>query len=98
MNDRRPLVLHLVYSFDVGGLENGIVNLINRMDPDRFRHTVVALTRCEPSFCERVKRRDVRLPVPAQTSRPRVQALSRVIPVVQGLAPRNPAYPQSGRA
>lgn len=59
MNDRRPLVLHLVYSFDVGGLENGIVNLINRMDPGRFRHMVVALTRCESSFCQRVKRPDV---------------------------------------
>lgn len=59
MNDRRPLVLHLVYSFDVGGLENGIVNLINQMDPVLFRHMVVALTRCEPSFCQRVKRPDV---------------------------------------
>jgi len=29
--DARPLVLHLVYRFDTGGLENGVVNLINRM-------------------------------------------------------------------
>ena len=44
MNDPRPLVIHVVYSFDVGGLENGIVNLINRMPADRFRHMIVALT------------------------------------------------------
>ena len=50
MNDPRPLVIHVVYSFDVGGLENGIVNLINRMPPERFRHMIVALTRCVPSF------------------------------------------------
>jgi sugar transferase (PEP-CTERM/EpsH1 system associated) len=59
MMDSRPLVMHLVYSFDVGGLENGIVNLINRMSPDLFRHQVVALTSCNPAFCARVVRDDV---------------------------------------
>ena len=59
MNDSRPLVMHVVYSFDVDGLENGIVNLINRMPPERFRHMIVALTRCVPSFCERITRSDV---------------------------------------
>ncbi|ATE60938.1 TIGR03088 family PEP-CTERM/XrtA system glycosyltransferase [Thauera sinica] len=59
MSDPRPLVMHLVYSFDVGGLENGVVNLINRMPPERFRHMVVALTKCAPAFCERVTRADV---------------------------------------
>lgn len=59
MNNSRPLVIHVVYSFDVGGLENGIVNLINRMPPERFRHMIVALTRCVPAFCERIKRDDV---------------------------------------
>lgn len=42
--DSRLLVAHVVYRFDVGGLENGLVNLINRMPPDRFRHAVIALT------------------------------------------------------
>ncbi|MBN8441210.1 MAG: TIGR03088 family PEP-CTERM/XrtA system glycosyltransferase [Thauera sp.] len=59
MRDARPLVMHLVYSFDVGGLENGVVNLINRMPAERFRHMVVALTRCAPAFCARVTRTDV---------------------------------------
>lgn len=59
MIELRPLIVHLVYSFDVGGLENGIVNLINRMDAARFRHMVVALTHCEPTFCERIVREDV---------------------------------------
>lgn len=59
MIDSRALVMHVVFNFNVGGLENGIVNLINRMDGERFRHMVVALTRCEPSFCERVRRDDV---------------------------------------
>ena len=59
MNDPRPLVIHVVYSFDVGGLENGIVNLINRMPADRFRHMIVALTQCVPAFSERIQRHDV---------------------------------------
>ena len=59
MNDSRPLIIHVIYSFDVGGLENGIVNLINRMPAERFRHMIVALSRCSPEFCRRVERSDV---------------------------------------
>ncbi len=40
----RPLIAHVVYRFDVGGLENGVVNLINRLPHDRFDHAVIALT------------------------------------------------------
>ncbi len=38
-----PLIVHVVYHFDTGGLENGIVNLINHMQPGRYRHGIVAL-------------------------------------------------------
>jgi len=57
--DSRPLIMHLLYSFDVGGLENGVVNLINRIPADRFRHAVVALSACADDFCKRVQRDDV---------------------------------------
>jgi sugar transferase (PEP-CTERM/EpsH1 system associated) len=59
MSDSRPLIIHIVYSFDVGGLENGIVNLINRMPVERFRHMIVALAYCSPAFCQRIQRSDV---------------------------------------
>lgn len=42
--DPRPLVAHLVYRFAMGGMEHGIVTLINNMPPERFRHSVIALT------------------------------------------------------
>lgn len=58
-DDQRPLVMHVLFSLDVGGLENGVVNLINRMPSALFRHSVVALTHCEPTFCRRVQRDDV---------------------------------------
>lgn len=55
--DARPLVVHVVYRFDTGGLENGVVNLINRMTD--WRHAVIALTEAVPAFCQRVQRSDV---------------------------------------
>jgi len=36
--------MHILHRFDTGGLENGIVNLINHMPRDAYRHMVVALT------------------------------------------------------
>lgn len=56
--DRRPLVVHVVYRFDTGGLENGVVNLINHMDPLAYRHLVLALTEIT-EFRQRVRRTDV---------------------------------------
>ncbi len=57
--DLPPLVLHVVHRFSTGGLENGVVNLINRMPPQRWRHAVVALTDVDPAFAQRVLRPDV---------------------------------------
>lgn len=57
-SDRRPLIIHLLYRFVVGGLENGLVNLINRLPAGDFRHAVVALTEVT-DFRERVQRDDV---------------------------------------
>ena len=54
-----PLVLHVVYRFDTGGLENGVVNLINHMPADAYRHAVVALTEVVPAFASRIRRSDV---------------------------------------
>ena len=39
-----PLVVHLIHRLAVGGLENGIVNLINNMPAERFRHAIICLT------------------------------------------------------
>lgn len=37
-------LVHIVHRFDTGGMENGMVNLINTLSPERYRHSVVALT------------------------------------------------------
>lgn len=39
-----PHIVHIVHRFDTGGMENGMVNLFNTLPPQRFRHSVIALT------------------------------------------------------
>lgn len=53
-----PLVVHVIHRLDVGGMENGLVNLINHMPADKYRHAVVSLTE-STSFRERIQRDDV---------------------------------------
>ena len=56
--DTRPLVAHVMYRFDTGGLENGIVNLVNHMPADRYRHVIIALTEVT-DFRKRIRHDDV---------------------------------------
>jgi sugar transferase (PEP-CTERM/EpsH1 system associated) len=37
------LVVHLVNQLDMGGMENGLLNLITHMPPERYRHAIVCL-------------------------------------------------------
>lgn len=55
-----PLIAHVLYRLDVGGLENGLVNLINRLPEDRYRHTIICLTDYT-DFAKRIRRADVTL-------------------------------------
>lgn len=57
--DPRPLIVHVVYRFAVGGLENGVVNLINRLPGRRWRHAILSLTEVEPQMRARIQRHDV---------------------------------------
>lgn len=57
---QRPLVVHLTYSLDVGGLETLLVDCINRMPPERYRHAVVCLTRYT-DFAQRITQPGVAL-------------------------------------
>ena len=59
VSGRPPTIVHVVYRFDTGGLENGLVNLINHMAPGLYRHVVVALTEIT-DFRRRIQRDDVR--------------------------------------
>lgn len=56
--DRRPVVAHVLFRFAVGGLENGVVNLINHMSAESYRHVVISLTE-STDFRQRIVRDDV---------------------------------------
>ena len=49
-----PLVVHLIHQLNVGGLENGLVNLINLMPANRYRHAIVCLSDAS-AFRDRIK-------------------------------------------
>jgi sugar transferase (PEP-CTERM/EpsH1 system associated) len=53
-----PLIAHVIYGLKTGGVENGLVNLINHMPADRFRHAIVCLTDYS-DFRLRIRRADV---------------------------------------
>ena len=52
-------IVHVVYRFDTGGLENGMVNLINRLDENAYQHTIVTMNGHSPEFAKRIKTNNV---------------------------------------
>lgn len=55
----QPLhIAHVIYALKTGGLENGLVNLINRLPEADFRHTIICLTDFD-DFASRITRSDV---------------------------------------
>ncbi|WP_341325132.1 TIGR03088 family PEP-CTERM/XrtA system glycosyltransferase [Methylotuvimicrobium sp. KM2] len=60
LNQTPPLIAHIIYSLGVGGLENGLVNLINRMPSDRYRHVIICLKN-STDFKNRLQRKDVEI-------------------------------------
>lgn len=53
-----PLILHVIHHLVVGGMENGLINLINQMPESRFRHTIVCVEDYS-DFRQRLVRPDV---------------------------------------
>ena len=41
----RIKILHVIYTFDIGGLENGLVNLINYLPEEKYSHIVCILSK-----------------------------------------------------
>ncbi len=50
-------IAHIIYRLAIGGMENGLVNLVNRMDP-RFVHHIISLTD-STEFQQRISNPDV---------------------------------------
>ena len=52
------LVAHVIHRLGTGGMENGLVNLINHIPPERYRHVIVCL-QGYTDFRQRIQRDDV---------------------------------------
>ena len=55
--DPRPLILHVIHHLVIGGMENGLVNLINRMPRECLRHAVACIEDYS-DFRQRITRAD----------------------------------------
>ncbi len=53
-----PLIAHVIHHLVIGGMENGLVNLINRIPADRYRHLVLCAEDYS-DFRNRIMRPDV---------------------------------------
>ena len=58
LQNQCPMIVHIIYKLGVGGLENGLVNLINRLPANRYRHAIICLTD-STDFSHRLQRDDV---------------------------------------
>jgi len=56
--DPRPLIVHVIHHLVIGGMENGVVNLINHLPEASFRHAVVCIEDFS-DFRSRIRRPDV---------------------------------------
>lgn len=48
-------IVHVVHSFVTGGLENGIVNIINNLPKGEYKHTIVCVVDHDVNFFSRVE-------------------------------------------
>lgn len=58
--NRLPLIAHVIQRLAIGGLENGMVNLINHMGHDRYRHAIVCL-KDSTDYSQRIQRSDIQI-------------------------------------
>lgn len=54
-----PLVLHVLHALHIGGMENGLVNLVNHMPAGRYRHAIACIEDFSPAFAARITQPDV---------------------------------------
>jgi sugar transferase (PEP-CTERM/EpsH1 system associated) len=54
----QPLIVHIVHELAFGGLENGLVNLLNGEVGGRYRHAIICLTRAT-AFRARLQRPEI---------------------------------------
>ncbi|MEH6648963.1 MAG: TIGR03088 family PEP-CTERM/XrtA system glycosyltransferase [Motiliproteus sp.] len=52
-------ICHIVFRFDIGGLENGIINILNQLPSTDYKHSIVCLSDYNPDFFQRIQAENV---------------------------------------
>lgn len=52
-------IAHLIWHFGTGGLENGVVNLINNLPEQEYIHSIITLTGHQHEFAQRIQTANV---------------------------------------
>lgn len=52
-------ICHIVFRFDIGGLENGIINILNQLPSSDYQHSIVCLSDYNPEFFQRIHTKNV---------------------------------------
>ncbi|GGD69050.1 TIGR03088 family PEP-CTERM/XrtA system glycosyltransferase [Lacimicrobium alkaliphilum] len=52
-------IAHVLFRFDTGGLENGVVNLVNQLPEQGYRHSIITQKGLNPEFAKRVTANNV---------------------------------------
>jgi sugar transferase (PEP-CTERM/EpsH1 system associated) len=86
ITDRRPLIAHVLFCLDYGGLENGVVNLVNGLPCERFRHAIIALSHAS-DFRRRLRREDTGVYVINKRSGKDPKAYYRLFRLLRALRP-----------
>ncbi|SFP45020.1 sugar transferase, PEP-CTERM/EpsH1 system associated [Nitrosomonas cryotolerans] len=55
-----PLILHVIHHLVIGGMENGLVNLVNKLPASCFRHAIVCIDHSS-DFSQRIIRKDIKV-------------------------------------
>jgi sugar transferase (PEP-CTERM/EpsH1 system associated) len=86
MPDQRPLICHVIFRLAIGGLENGVVNLINWMPADRYRHAILCISHAT-DFRQRVRRPDVAIVEAHKKAGKDLAAYARLFRLLRRLKP-----------
>jgi sugar transferase (PEP-CTERM/EpsH1 system associated) len=83
----RPLICHVIYQLAVGGLENGLVNLVNGLPDDAYRHAILCVT-AATDFRRRIARPDVAIREIGKRPGKDVAAYGRLWRILREMRPR----------
>src|SRR5579863_9398445 len=87
MTSPRHLICHVIYRLAVGGLENGLVNLINNLPTDAYRHAIVCLASAT-DFRKRIQREGVEIHEIGKQSGKGLAAYGQMWRVLRDLRPQ----------